>query len=70
MSTLPVQTTKKLVLRYEVLIGLGILVVVWSTLNVLGITNTSSDVFWALFGLGAVVEGLIELFYGEEEDAE
>ena len=66
---MPVATTKKLVLRLEVLIGLGMLVVVWTTLNVLGITNTSSDVFWALFGLGAVIEGLIELFYGDEKDA-
>jgi hypothetical protein len=42
---------------------MGLLIATWSFLNVLGITNTSSDIFWSLTGLGIAIEGFIELYY-------
>jgi len=54
---------KRLLVRYEWLIIMGLLIASWSFLNVVGITNTSSDVFWSLAGLGLATEGFIELYY-------
>jgi hypothetical protein len=59
---------KRLVIRYEWLILCGLLISVWAFLNVLGITNTPSDVFWALFGLGAAAEGFIELWWENKQE--
>jgi hypothetical protein len=59
---------KRLVIRYEWLILCGLLISSWAFLNVLGITNTPSDVFWALFGLGAAAEGVIELYWESKQE--
>jgi len=51
---------------------MGLLIATWSFLNVLGITETSSDIFWSLAGLCLATEGFIELYYerqsGKEEE--
>jgi hypothetical protein len=47
---------------------MGLLIAGWSLLNVLGITNTSSDIFWFLAGLGLAIEGIIELYYERQEN--
>ena len=54
---------KRYLVRYEWLVIMGLLIASWSFLNVLGITNTSSDIFWSLTGLGIAIEGFIELYY-------
>jgi hypothetical protein len=59
---------KKLLLRLEILIILGLLTAIWAFSNVVGITDNDSDIFWGLFGLGAALEGMIELWYGRKED--
>jgi len=59
---------KRLLIRYEWLVICGAIISVWALLNSFGITNTPSDIFWALFGAGAAVEGFIELFYESRED--
>jgi hypothetical protein len=47
---------------------MGLLIASWSLLNVLGITDTSSDIFWCIAGLGLVIEGIIELYYEKQDD--
>jgi hypothetical protein len=59
---------KRLLVRYEWLILMGLLISIWSFLNVIGITNTSSDIFWSLAGLGLATEGFIELYYERKGD--
>ena len=61
---------KRLVLRYEWIILAGLVTAIWAGLNVVGVTNTDSDIFWALFGFAAAIEGIIELWYGRYEDDE
>jgi len=50
----------KKVLQYKTFIVVGIIIAVLAFLNVFGITNINSDLFWALAGLGLVIEGFIE----------
>jgi len=59
---------KRYLVRYEWLILMGLLIASWSLLNVLGITDTSSDIFWCIAGLGLVIEGIIELYYEKQDD--
>jgi hypothetical protein len=59
---------KRYLVRFEWLILMGLLIAGWSLLNVLGITNTSSDIFWFLAGLGLAIEGIIELYYERQEN--
>jgi len=47
---------------------MGLLIATWSFLNVIGITNTSSDIFWSLAGLGLATEAFIELWYERRAD--
>lgn len=42
---------------------MGIIIATWSFLNVIGVTNTPSDAFWCLAGVGIAAEGFIELWY-------
>jgi hypothetical protein len=49
---------------------MGLLIAIWSFLNVVGITDTSSDVFWSLAGLGLATEGFIELYYERKEESQ
>ncbi|MBC8501229.1 MAG: hypothetical protein ISS25_01370 [Nanoarchaeota archaeon] len=50
----------KKVLQYETFIVLGIIIAVLAFLNVLGVTNIDSDLFWALAGVGLIIEGFLE----------
>ena len=61
---------KRVLVRYEWLIIMGLLIATWSFLNVFGITDTSSDIFWSLAGLGLATEGFIELYYERQADKE
>ena len=59
---------RKLLLRYEWLILMGLLIAILSLSNVLGYTNLDSDVFWAVAGLGLAVEGSLELWFASKEE--
>lgn len=59
---------RKLLLRYEWLVLLGLLIAILSLSNVLGYTNLDSDVFWAVAGLGLAVEGCLELWFAANEE--
>jgi hypothetical protein len=61
---------KRVLVRYEWLILMGLLISTWSFLNVFGITDTSSDIFWSLAGLGLATEGFIELYYERQAEKE
>jgi hypothetical protein len=61
---------KRVLVRYEWLILMGLLIATWSFLNVLGITETSSDIFWSLAGLCLATEGFIELYYERQSGKE
>ena len=67
-ETILIIMMKKLLVRYELLILMGLLIATWSFLNVIGITNTSSDIFWSLAGLGLATEAFIELWYERRAD--
>ncbi|MEK6859866.1 MAG: hypothetical protein AABX54_03555 [Nanoarchaeota archaeon] len=47
--------------RYETFIVVGILMVIGTSVKLLGVYDFSSDWFWLLAGLGLVVEGSISL---------
>ena len=51
---------KKLRLELLVVIIMGTIMANWAMLNVLGITSTNSDLFWAMFGATAAIEATIE----------
>ena len=61
---------KRVLIRYEWLILMGLLIATWSLLNVFGITETSSDIFWSLAGLGLATEAFIELYYERQAEKE
>lgn len=46
--------------QYETFIIVGIIIALFSFLNVFRITHINSDFFWALAGLGLVVQGFID----------
>jgi|TARA_R100000049_G_C1944558_1_gene89329 hypothetical protein len=47
-------------IRYETLIGVGLLLLIGGALNGLSITTIDSDLFWAVTGIGLITEGLLE----------
>lgn len=51
----------KNLIRYEVLIMIGIVMTVGTTIKLLGIADFSSDWFWLLAGVGLTIEGFIYL---------
>tara|TARA_B100000035_G_C20844501_1_gene484546 strand:+ start:85 stop:408 length:324 start_codon:yes stop_codon:yes gene_type:complete len=59
---------RKLLLRYEWLVFMGLLIAILSLSNVLGYTSLDSDIFWAVAGLGLAVEGCLELYFGSKEE--
>ena len=59
---------KRILVRFEWLIAMGVVIFSLSFANVLGLTNINSDLFWAIAGLGLAVEGVIELYYEGKED--
>ena len=59
---------KRLLIRYEWLILMGLIISVTSILSVLGYAHIDSNVFWTLAGLVVVGEGIIALYYERKED--
>ena len=57
---------KQVLMRYEMIIVTGLLLMIIPMGNVLGYTNIDSDFFWALAGLCLTVEGIIELYYEQK----
>ena len=47
-------------IRYETLIGVGLLLLIGGTLNGMSYTTIDSDFFWAVAGIGLITEGLLE----------
>lgn len=58
---------KKLILRYEWLILIGLTIAILSLSNVLGYTSLDSNIFWSVAGIGLAIEGILELYFDEEE---
>ena len=57
---------KQVLMRYEMIVVTGLLLMIIPMGNVLGYTNIDSDFFWALAGLCLTVEGVIELYYEQK----
>jgi hypothetical protein len=52
-----------LILRYEIIVIGGILLMVLPILNTLGYISVDSNFFWMLCGLVMTAEGLVEIKY-------
>lgn len=59
---------KRLLIRYELLIATGLLIAILSFLNVLGVLSINSDLFWALAGVGLMIEGVMEMYFERKDD--
>ncbi len=59
---------KKLRLELLVVIIMGTIMANWAMLNVLGITSTNSDLFWAMFGATAAIEATIEYWFDTHDE--
>ena len=57
---------KEDLMRYEWIVITGMLLTIIPLLNVFGITEINSDLFWALAGICLTVEGVIELYYEQK----
>ena len=53
---------RKYVIRIEWILFISVIITVWAMLNYVGITQSVSDIFWALFGLGLAIECCIILW--------
>jgi len=51
----------KNLMRYELFVVVGILMVIGTLVKLLGFYDFSSDWFWFIAGIGLTVEGLISL---------
>ncbi len=54
---------KHLMLRYEIILLGGILLIVLPILNTIGIIEVNSDTFWVLAGIVISAEALLEIIY-------
>ena len=54
---------KHLMLRYEIILLGGLLLIVLPILNTLGIITVNSDTFWVLAGIVISAEALLEIIY-------
>ncbi len=54
---------KHLMLRYEIILLGGILLIVLPILNTMGIIEVNSDTFWVLAGIVISAEALLEIIY-------
>tara|TARA_Y100000310_G_C20628384_1_gene787193 strand:- start:582 stop:995 length:414 start_codon:yes stop_codon:yes gene_type:complete len=59
---------KRLLVRYEWLILIGVFTSILSLCNVVGWSNINSDLFWCGAGVALVGEGIIELYYESKND--
>ena len=60
---------KHLMLRYEIILLGGLLLIILPIFNSLGIITVSSDTFWILAGVVISAEALLEIYY-EKKNAE
>jgi hypothetical protein len=60
---------RRLLLRYEWIILLGLTITLLALSNVLGYTSVDSDLFWAIAGVGLVAEACLELYFESKEDS-
>ena len=60
---------RRVLLRYEWIILLGLVIALLSLSNVLGYTSIDSDLFWGVAGIGLVVEAVLELYFESKEDS-
>ena len=61
---------KRHLIRYEVIVAIGFLITILSMAKVVGWLELSSDVFWAIAGIGVMVEACVELYYEGKEGSE
>jgi len=54
---------KHLMLRYEIILLGGLLLIVLPILNTMGIIEVNSDTFWVLAGIVISAEALLEIIY-------
>ena len=54
---------KHLMLRYEIILLGGLLLIVLPILNTIGIIEVNSDTFWVLAGIVISAEALLEIIY-------
>ena len=59
---------KRHLIRYEVIAAIGFLITVLAMAKVVGWLELSSDVFWAIAGIGLIVEAAVELYYEGKDD--
>ena len=52
-----------LILRYEIIVAGGVLLMVLPVLNTMGYISVDSNFFWVLCGLMLVAEGMVEIKY-------
>ena len=52
-----------LILRYEIIVAGGVLLMVLRVLNTMGYISVDSNFFWMLCGLVMEAEGLVEIKY-------
>jgi|APSaa5957512576_1039674.scaffolds.fasta_scaffold207837_2 hypothetical protein len=69
MNTWVSKMIRKLLLRYEYLILLGLTITILALSNVLGYSSIDSDLFWAVAGIGLVVEAILELYFDVQEES-
>ena len=59
---------KRHLIRYEVIAAIGFLITLLAMAKVVGWLELSSDVFWAIAGIGLIVEAAVELYYEGKDD--
>tara|TARA_R110002050_G_scaffold11800_3_gene39345 strand:- start:7932 stop:8198 length:267 start_codon:yes stop_codon:yes gene_type:complete len=52
-----------LILRYEIIVAGGVLLMVLPVLNTMGYISVDSNFFWVLCGLVMAAEGMVEIKY-------
>tara|TARA_R100000781_G_C4078222_1_gene126818 strand:- start:1444 stop:1716 length:273 start_codon:yes stop_codon:yes gene_type:complete len=58
---------KHLLLRYEIILVGGLLLIVLPVLNAMGFITVSSDTFWVLAGVVITAEALLEIYYEKQK---
>jgi len=58
---------KHLLLRYEIILVGGLLLIILPVLNTIGYITVSSDTFWVLAGIVITAEAVLELYYEKQK---
>jgi len=58
---------KHLLLRYEIILVGGLLLIILPVLNSIGYITVSSDTFWVLAGVVITAEAVLELYYEKQK---